>query len=118
MEQHDKKTTPPWGDDPEEQKEHILWFFDYYFSAEDEEGIDDAARFIIHTGLTKEEQDKAGDLEQAILNHYRCGCGRGYDVERVYQDLVTYPRIARRIVEIKYENAVKRGARGRTQKPN
>ena len=113
-----KETTPPWGDAPEKQKGAILAFFGCHFPAEDEEGIDDAARFIIHTGLTKEEQDKAGDLEQAILNHYRCGCGRGYDVERLYDDFFTYPRIAKRIAEIKYEREVKRGARGRTQKPN
>lgn len=111
-----KDNNSPWGDDPEEQKGWILSFFDHYSARDD---VDDIARFILHTGLTKEDIKAAGgDLEQAILNHFRCGCGRGYDVERLYKDFETYPPIARRITEIKYENAVKRGARGRTQKPN
>jgi hypothetical protein len=75
------------------------------------------ADFIVHCGIdAKAIKAAAGDVVLAILTHYRC-CAHGYDVERVASDLATFPPIARRIAELRYEREIKRGKRSRSRKP-
>ena len=91
-----RKTSPPKKLSIADQKAMILApFIDFV-----EEGGDELARFLIHVGIEAEDiQD--GDVERAILRHYRVN--GGYDVTPVAHDLARWPPIAARIRELKRE---------------
>jgi hypothetical protein len=105
-------TTSEWGNRKEQEGWVLAPFIDMA-----EHDTDEVGRFILHVGITAEAMKAAsGDVAQAILTHYRC-CSHGYDVERVASDLATFPPIARRVAELRYEREIKRGKRSRSRKP-
>ena len=58
--------------------------------------------YLEHCGFDAGALGKPGDLLPAWLGHYRIGQGT-YDTERALLDFMTWPPIARRILELQQE---------------
>ena len=77
-------------------RDALLWpFIDFA----KEEG-DQLAKYLIHCGIDAEDINDAGDVEKAILAHYRLASG-GYDIAAAACDLDRWPPIAARVRELK-----------------
>jgi hypothetical protein len=66
-------------------------------------GIDELCRYIMHCGIQIPEGMRTGD---AILAHYRNPLG--YDIDRADMDLRTWPPIAARLLELQTAEAERR----------
>jgi hypothetical protein len=85
------------------QRRMILWPF---VDALENGGIDELFAYLRHVGVCLAYVDtKTPDLQAAILLHYQVGAKR-YDIERAARDVATYPRIARRIEELRSKRQV------------
>jgi hypothetical protein len=68
-----------------------------------ERGEDEFARYFIHCGIDNYDIELAGgDIQSAILEHYRRP-GGGYDIDAVAHDWFRWPPIAARVKELKRE---------------
>ena len=67
-----------------------------------ENDLDNLPQYLEHCGFDTGALDKPGDLLPAWLGHYRIGQGT-YDTERALLDFMTWPPIARRILELQQE---------------
>jgi hypothetical protein len=83
----------------------ILWpFLDFA-----EEGNDQLARYLLHCGIDDADIGQAGDVQAAILDHYRRRDGT-YDIGAAAHDLSRWPPIAARVKELKRERRAQAGA--------
>ena len=86
-----------------------------------EKGEDVFARFLLHCGIDNNDIELAGDIQSAILEHYRRPDGT-YDIDAVAHDWFRWPPIAARVKELKREK--RQGTtpapanQGRSQHPN
>jgi hypothetical protein len=67
-----------------------------------EKGVDEFARFFLHCGIDNADIEFAGDIQSAILEHYRRPDGT-YDIDAVAHDWFRWPPIAARVKELKRE---------------
>jgi hypothetical protein len=67
-----------------------------------EEGDDALAKYLLHCGVDGDDIRDAGDVQGAILNHYRRPDGK-QDIAAAAHDLARWPPIAARIKELKRE---------------
>jgi hypothetical protein len=65
-------------------------------------GDDKLAEYIHHVGITPEGISAAGDVQGAILRHYRRRGGK-YDIDAAAADLLSWPPIAARVEELRRE---------------
>ena len=66
------------------------------------QGEDDLAEYLFHVGIPPEAISAAGDVQSAILKHYRRRGGK-YDIDTAAADLLSWPPIAARVKELKAE---------------
>ena len=67
-----------------------------------EKGEDVFARFLLHCGIDNNDIEFAGDIQSAILEHYRRPDAT-YDVDAVAHDWFRWPPIAARVKKLKRE---------------
>jgi hypothetical protein len=65
-----------------------------------EQGEDELARYVLHCGITADDIGDAGDVQGAILGHYRRPDGT-YDIAAAAHDLMRWSPIAARIKQLK-----------------
>jgi hypothetical protein len=65
-----------------------------------EEGNDILAKYVLHCGIDNDDIRDAGDVQAAILNHYRRLDGQ-QDIEAAAHDLARWPPIVARLKELK-----------------
>ena len=88
-----------------EDESMILWpFLDFA-----EEGNDQLARYPLHCGIHDADIGHAGDVQAAILDHYRRLDGT-CDIAAAAHDLSRWPPIAARVKELKRERRAQAGA--------
>jgi hypothetical protein len=90
--------------EPAEVEKMILW----PFSDLAEDDIDELAKYLLHCGIDDADISSAGDVEAAILGHYRRLDGT-YDIAAAAHDLSRWPPIAARVKELKRERRVQPG---------
>lgn len=78
-----------------------------------EQGEAELGAYVIHCGITQEDIDASGDLEAAILEHYRTP--KGFDLNLVGYDLSRWPPIAARVRELKQQHREGRAAKERNR---
>ena len=93
-----KRKTKKFSAKRTEGESMILWpFLDFA-----EEGNDQLARYLLHCGIDGADIGHAGDVQAAILDHYRRLDGT-YDIDAAAHDLFRWPPIAARVKELKRE---------------
>jgi hypothetical protein len=70
-----------------------------------EEGTDQLAKYLLHCGIDEADIGHAGNVQAAILGHYRRLDGT-YDIDAAAHDLARWPPIAARVKELKRERRV------------
>lgn len=81
----------------EEQRALTLW----PFTEAAKQGLDELCHFLIHVGISQEYLGRSGSTEAAVLHHYRTP--GGYAWEKVADDLLRYPPVAKRIRQLQEE---------------
>ena len=64
------------------------------------EGDDALARYLVHCGIDDDDIGRAGNVQSAILEHYRRPDGK-YDIGAAAHDLARWPPIVARLKELK-----------------
>lgn len=92
----------------QEQKNLVLAVYGDLLENDDLDGFIDFSKHagLDFSALSQCPKCRDSQLEAWILGHYRISKGR-YDVDRVANDLATYPPIVARIEELKREHAEK-----------
>ena len=67
-----------------------------------EQGEEELAQYLQHCGITAKDIAEAGDVQNAVMKHYRLTTG-SYDIGQAAEDLSSYPSIAKRIRELRRE---------------
>ena len=77
----------------------ILWpFLDFA-----KQGEDQLLGYLTHVGINDVMVKYAGNVERAVLAHYRIGSSDRFDIDKAASDLASWPPIARRIAELQAE---------------
>jgi hypothetical protein len=93
------KQRKPKPETPAERKAILLWpFIDFA-----EQGEDQLVAYLTHVGINDVMVKYAGNVELAVLAHYRIGNSDHYDIDKAARDLAAWPPIARRIAEVRAE---------------
>jgi hypothetical protein len=73
-----------------------------------EQGEDELVKYLLHCGITADDIGEAGDVQRAILEHYRRPDGT-YAIDAAAHDLLRWPPIAARIKQHKRSSSLRSG---------